>query len=347
MRRFRWIAEAAPALSVTFHTVFTYEPIELGALLREVASLRLDRALHVIGDNRNSNKMNLTICGALRRLSKRKTVNVIVHTRRDMRLMRYVHRLDSVFDHPLSFLSEGDAAALRATTARADIPGLSRLPDNAKLIGAFGFLSEYKGFDVVIRAMHILPDDHHLLIFGGIHPHEIKKGRKIDPYLRRLLDETYVDRSVFDDLEHKAVSFELDSASASLFVDHPKNISKRIHFLGPQTDEGFARGMAICDQVVLPYLETGQSASGPMSMALEMGCRVIAARNHAFLQLARYHPNAIEFFEIGNHLELAERILAKPAYPPETRTITYNTRTNREVYVAANAAARTSLRASI
>ena len=150
------------------------------------------------------------------------------------------------------------------------------------------------------------------------------------------MNETYVDKSVFDALEDKSVLLAIDSTNTALLVDHPKNIGQRIYFLGTQTDEGFAKGMAVCDHVVVPYLEVGQSSSGVLSIALDMGSRIIAARNHAFMQFARYHPNSIEFFEIGNHLELAERILATPAYPPEGRPNAYNVSTNRAVYVAAN-----------
>jgi glycosyltransferase involved in cell wall biosynthesis len=335
IRRFRWIAEASPALSVTVHTMFPYETLDYSAVARELARLRLPRALAMVASGRNA-RMNRAMCRTLRRLSKDKTVNVIVHTRRDMRVMRHVHGLPSVFDHPLSFLNASDAASLRATSTRSTILGLSPLPQSAKLIGVFGFLSEYKGFDVVIRAMHLLPEDYHLLIFGGVHPHEIRQEQKIYPYVRALLNETYVDKSVFDALADKSVSLAIDSTNTALLIDHPKNIGQRIHFLGAQTDEGFAKGMAVCDHVVVPYLEVGQSSSGVLSIALDMGSRIIAARNHAFMQFARYHPNSIEFFEIGNHLELAERILAAPAYPPEGRPNAYNVSTSRAVYVAAN-----------
>jgi hypothetical protein len=49
----------------------------------------------------------------------------------------------------------------------------------------------------------------------------------------------------------------------------------------------FLRGMAICDAVVFPYLEVGQSSSGPISQALELGCRVIASRTHTFFGICR------------------------------------------------------------
>ncbi|MGH7089268.1 MAG: hypothetical protein ACREFQ_10235 [Stellaceae bacterium] len=96
--------------------------------------------------------------------------------------------------------------------------------------------------------------------------------------------------------------------------------------------------MAICDAVVFPYLEVGQSASGPISQSLELGCRVIASRTHAFLQFGRYHQNRIEYFDIGNHLELAGRILARRQFA-EPADLAFNTETNKAVYLAANAGA--------
>jgi len=94
--------------------------------------------------------------------------------------------------------------------------------------------------------------------------------------------------------------------------------------------------MAICDAVVFPYLEVGQSSSGPITQALELGCRIIASRTHTFLQFARYHENMIEFFDIGNHLELAGRLRARPQFDPGIRVPMFNIETNRAVYVAAN-----------
>src|SRR6516162_5111605 len=121
-----------------------------------------------------------------------------------------------------------------------------------------------------------------------------------------------------------------------LLTEHPKDLSDRIHFLGAQRDAEFLSGMAICDAVVFPYLEVGQSSSGPISQALELGCRIIASRTHAFLQFSRYHQNMIEFFDIGNHLELAARILARPQFDAQERCLVFNTATNKSVYLAAN-----------
>ncbi|MCI4677500.1 hypothetical protein K9U39_18550 [Rhodoblastus acidophilus] len=335
VRRFRWIAQAAPALSVTFHTILRPE-LEAYLVTKALSRFNLFKAVSVVGRHFNVKFMNKRIYGLLRREARKKPVNVIVHTRRDMRVMRYVNRLPAVFDHPLCFLRDKDIAEIRASGAQTASPQLKSLPPDAKTIGVFGFLSEYKGFETMIRAMHHLPENYHLLFFGGLHPNEIKKEEKINPYVNKLLREAFVDRSIFDVYEKTSLNFTISDKNLSFLLDHPKDIGHRLHFLGAQTDEGFARAMAYCDVVVLPYLEVGQSSSGPMSMAIEMGARIIAARNLAFMQFARYFPETIEFFEIGNHLELAQRIASAPEFPAESRRRPYNAESNRALYLAAN-----------
>src|ERR1044072_8128672 len=98
--------------------------------------------------------------------------------------------------------------------------------------------------------------------------------------------------------------------------------------------------MAICDAVVFPYLEVGQSSSGPISQALELGCRIVASRTHTFLEFAEYHSNAIEFFDIGNHVELAERLMARRQFSPSPGLPKFNIETNRETYWLANSRIR-------
>jgi hypothetical protein len=63
---------------------------------------------------------------------------------------------------------------------------------------------------------------------------------------------------------------------------------------------------------------------------------VIASRTHTFLQFAKYHPETIEFFDIGNHLELAGRLLARPQFDAGERRLAFNVETNKATYLAAN-----------
>jgi hypothetical protein len=106
--------------------------------------------------------------------------------------------------------------------------------------------------------------------------------------------------------------------------------------MGALDDADFLAGMAMCNATVFPYLEVGQSSSGPISQALELGCRIIASRTHTFLGFCEYHKNAVEFFDIGNHLELAERLLAAPQFPARPGLPAYNVETNKAIYLLAN-----------
>ena len=345
LRRFKLIARAAPALSVTFHTILPQDSFDFRSFGKRLAQLNLSAAAGIVGAHLKNTMITNRVHGLLRRLQVTKPVNIIVHTRRDMRLMRHVNRFKSVFDHPLAFLLPEDVEKYRAEAKRANFPLLTRAPKNAKFIGVFGFLSDYKGIETAIRALQRLPRSYHLVIFGALHPNEIKLRQPINPYVKRLLDEANVRKTVFDDHEKSQLSISIDSGNTHLLLDHPRDISARVHFMGAQTDEDFARGMGFCDDVILPYLEVGQSSSGPISIALEMGARVIAARNRAFMQFARYHPNSFEMFEIGNHVELAQRILAPASVPLGSVQRAYDAATNTALYVKANT--RASLRQSV
>jgi glycosyltransferase involved in cell wall biosynthesis len=350
-RRLARIVEAAPRLSVTFHSVLRSEPFERLSFARELLRLDLSKAVALCAHHRRNRLLSAGIAGRLRRAQRRKPVSVIVHNRRDALHMKYVHGLRNVFDHPLSFLDTAEARAVRSTAARARFALLDPVPAAAKLIGVFGFLGPYKSFDTAIKAMHHLPPDHHLLIFGGVHPNEIVARRAIDPVVAGLFEAGYVDSTVPERLGAHwraggpALSVAIDGAMREFLIGHPKDLSRRIHFLGPTSDDDFLCGMAICDVAVFPYLEVGQSSSGPIAQALELGCRVIASRTHTFLQFGRYHKDRIEYFDVGNHLELAARILARPQFGVGAPPLAFNVETNRAIYRAANLGAAAGERA--
>jgi glycosyltransferase involved in cell wall biosynthesis len=342
VRRFGWIVRAAPQLSVTFHTMFDAVAFDYARWLKAISRFKFAEAIAMRAEYNRTYLLSAGIAMRLRRAQRFKPVTIVVHTRRDRLHMQYVHGLRNVYDHPLSFLNESEASDIRSTATRARFPVLEALPDGAKLVGVFGFIGRYKGFDTVIRALHHLPEDHHLLIFGGIHPNEIRVQQRIDPVVAELFDAGFVDTNVVEriravpDAGIPAVSVAVDATMRDLLLRHPKDLSRRIHFLGATSDRDFLTGMAVCDTVVFPYLEVGQSSSGPISQALELGCRVIASRTHTFLQLGKYHEEMIEYFDIGNHLELAARISARPQYDVRARHFAFNVATNKAVYLAAN-----------
>src|SRR5437764_686518 len=84
---------------------------------------------------------------ALRRHEQRhKQVTAIVHNRRDAADLKYLYGIEQVLDHPLAFLSRAEVETVRTRGQRRAFPTLDLLPDDAVLIGVFGFLNDYKGF---------------------------------------------------------------------------------------------------------------------------------------------------------------------------------------------------------
>jgi len=344
-RRFCWIVRDAPRLSVTFHTIFQSEAFDFSQYAKEILRLNLVKAIALRTEYNRLNLLSSGVTNRLRRAQRFKPVAVIVHTRRDLAHMKYVHGMRNVYDHPLSFLTATEAQEIRRNASRGKFAVLDGVPGDCKLIGVFGFLGRYKGFETVVRALHHLPSEYHLLIFGGVHPNEIKPHQPIDPVVSSLFDAGYIDTSVAErvrvpEASSPVVSVAVDASMRDLLIEHPKDLSERIHFLGATNDADFLSGMAICDAVVFPYLEVGQSSSGPISQSLELGCRVIASRTHTFLQFARYHQNMVEFFDIGNHLELAGRIVARPQFDARQRFPVFNVETNIATYLAANGGVR-------
>ncbi len=342
LRRFRWLANAAPALSVTMHTILTDEDIPFEVIFRLLFSGRLPSAGKVLDTSLKSRVMGRGIQGYLSRLQRHKPVSVIVHSRRDMRMMRDLYRLEHVHHHPLSFISQDHAQTLRQQARRADFPVLETLPPDAKLIGSFGFLSAYKGFETAIRALNFLPEDHHLLIFGGVHPQGIKREEPIDPYIQRLMRTARIGQTPLDHMKESSLQLSPGGDMMPLLDEHPNSLRKRVHFMGVLSDEQFYSAMALCDAAVFPYMEVGQSSSGPIAIALEMGTRVIASRTAAFRAYARYHPDLVEFFDIGNYAELATRLMARGKSGGMVPLLTHNTETNAQTYLRANFVADTS-----
>jgi glycosyltransferase involved in cell wall biosynthesis len=336
LRRLRWLCEAAPALSVTFHTVPRRQPVEWPRFWSNVRNARLVAAFDQIGQSLWWRRTTDRTFRILRQTARRTELRLIVHTPRDRKYMKYVCGFDHIHDHPLSFLLPGDVERVRAKAGREALSRLCSLPDDAKLIGVFGFLSRYKGFETAIRAMRHLPPDHHLLVFGGVHPSSFAADQEMAPYVRQLLGEIRRERTTDAHEEPPVVWARAIEGLVRQTVTRER-LSDRVHFMGALPDEAFRVAMASCDTVVLPYLEVGQSSSGAASLAIELGCRTLLSRTHGFLQLATYFPDRLEFFDVGNHLELADRIRAKGQagpYPP----LACDAATLREIYLAAHAA---------
>jgi glycosyltransferase involved in cell wall biosynthesis len=309
-RRLKLVMDAAPSLSVTFHTVLAPTGSQWQDAWGNLKAGRLIRAFRDVA-NPYLPGLGVTTYRHLARLQRKKPVHIIVHTGRDARMMRYVQGFDHVHHHPLAFFTKDDVKTIKTSASRKSFSALNKLKPADVVIGLFGFVGPYKGFEVVLRALHWLPKNYHVAIFGGVHPQSIRHNEPINPYVKTLIKTAHAeepDEEKPSQSKRQAKLSSLQVKSELKSLRDPFDLSDRIHFMGPLSDTDFAKGMAASDIVVMPYLEVGQSSSGPISMAVELGKRIVASRTVAYMQFEKYHPGRIEFFDIGNHIELAQRV---------------------------------------
>jgi glycosyltransferase involved in cell wall biosynthesis len=367
LKRLKTLFVAAKNLTVTFHTVLQPKPYPTSAVLTQALKLRFGRALTRHAGTAESRLLGHQLFALLRRLQRKKPVKAFVHTRREYRRLSLQEGLYNVFHHPLSFLGAEQIAEVKGSSGRFSFPVLKALPQDVVILGVFGFISPYKNFDFVVQALQHLPANYHLAIFGGVNPKSLGEREARARDLDKLFAAGRFDEALDDQLvrawlnqeaqraalhtaslssalsgptlsparrwpDHLPWGTDLAALSATPAVRHPRNVADRVHFLGAMDDEDYFRGMNACDLVVFPYMEVGQTSSGPISQAVELGCRVLAARNKAFLEFAKYHPGRLELYDIGNTVEFVERVksstararpLGQPRYGRGTSLRTY------------------------
>jgi glycosyltransferase involved in cell wall biosynthesis len=339
VKRVRKIIHASKNIAITFHTI--------NKPAKSISSIFLSRKTFTspiatwndFASTLRENHLDQGIFSELRSAQNRKPVSVVVHTRRDARSIQIMQRIKRVFAHPLAFYSQAESEALREKRVGNGIRGRFDLKEGSVMLGCFGFIGEYKGLDTAVRALRLLPSNYHLAIFGGLHPNEIKPNmHKGESFHQNLIDSIKADDTLATATQDGGVSLKATPAEleAMLKTRHPDNLVNRIHFGGALSDEQFAEAMLACDTVLLPYLEVGQASSGPMSIACDLRCHLIASRTKAFMQFSRFNPNRFSMFDVGNHIELAQLIKHETeCKPPPWPAQEFTTKTNIETYLTA------------
>ncbi|SFP04222.1 Glycosyltransferase involved in cell wall bisynthesis [Mesorhizobium sp. NFR06] len=283
------IIEVSKRIVITYHTVPTPPP-SLPKSLRSLVHL----ARHTYGQT-----VFRRLLRAIR--SNQKKFAHIVQTRREKtRLTLLGVDPERIFDMPLSYFTRAEKAEFDHEHYRQkldDIYGTS----GQKVLGVFGFLGGIKGTKVALRALDHLPVDYHILIVGGLHPETVVHATSEQPPIQdiaKLLEPTFN-------------AGERDGADAKRSA-----LLKRVHFAGAVDNRTFAELMVGCDAILLPYEEVGQTSSGPASQALDLKRPIYCTRTGAFRELGKYAKDALSFFEIGNHLELAQKIYRQDAMLP-------------------------------
>lgn len=238
---------------------------------------------------------------------------VIVHTKREKANIQDVFGFRDVHDFPITFLNREQRRHRRTEADREQFIRRYGFDAGDKIIGLFGFISEYKGFDTVLKALNHLPSNYKVVFFGRQHPMAIADNTPVDPYIGKLLDDIE-DNSV--DLRKQSTMLSRMSRSEQVVkaqMEHMRNVvsaswDKRVFFKGELPDDDFIAALYGCDYVVVPYMETNQSGSGVASLVVETRAKSIFSNAHSFTQLKKYYPDCFESFDIGNYLELADRI---------------------------------------
>ena len=216
--------------------------------------------------------------------SKNNGSNIIVHTKRDKKTIERFFDFKNVHDFPLTFLNKEERLREKNISERNGFIERYSLNKNDKIIGIFGYISEYKGHETIIKALSYLPDDYKLLIFGSQHPMSIQEYKSCDDYIEKLLQ-------LIENISKNRKSF-----------------NERIQFLGNLDDDRFIEALYCCDFAVLPYLEVNQGGSGIASLVLETKIKALYSNNKAFDELNKYFANTFSRFDIGNYMELAKKI---------------------------------------
>lgn len=165
---------------------------------------------------------------------------------------------------------------------------------NDKIIARVGFFAGHKDVITGLKALALLPPQYKLVFVGGEIPAGIRRFQ-IAPSVQEITSF----------LDHHDTTLALSRAKG----EQVSLLSDRVAFLGNVSDDDLYRAVACSDIVTLTHRESGQSASGIASIAFELQRPMVLAFNYMFMEYAKYFPNCFEFFNIGNHYELRDKIL--------------------------------------
>ncbi|MDD4617391.1 MAG: glycosyltransferase [Alphaproteobacteria bacterium] len=277
-KRVRMLIEASNNLIVTMHRVDMPEMSDW-ELVGEVLGRRMWPTEAWMAHERGRNaKLYERIVKLCKARSESYNTWIFVHRMRDRRIIKEMYNFDNVVCFPLAFLRADQRQAILQANNPLEFRRKYHVPDGVKVMGAFGFVTRYKGFETLVSALRVLPEDHHLYIFGGQHPQSITSNTLIHPYIGKLL------KQIGTGLAH------------------------RVHFVGALSDDDFIEALHFCDYTVMPYLEVGLGMSGVITLAMESGANLFCTLNHSFNDVRKLMGNVFHTFDIGNYMELAEKM---------------------------------------
>jgi len=314
LRRLKLLIQANTNTTVTLHATryFDNSLNSINGVLKNLAQLRFRSALFQIGKITHKRKI-LKANRSYAILLAKNNVTAIVHTIKSYEVFAAITKSNNVHVHPIKFCNPGKGQdSLNVWKKRL------RFEREDKIIGIFGFISEYKGHHHALKALNVLPPNFKLVIAGKQHPGTIREHEDINPYLDSLLE-------LIEGASSKEISRDGSFDKVAL--------RNRVIFLNELDDKEFFNLAASVDFVWLPYLETGQDGSGIASIMFDLSKRVIASNCKAFDELIRLIPEyRCERFDIGNYLELANKTLNYREYRKLDSALRYSDESQTRMY---------------
>lgn len=309
LRRITKLIRASQRVVVTMHRIDPPE-VSLWQGIRQVLQLEMHPRDLLPKVRRHAYAMLYRdVVNICKQEGRHRHVSVAVHTPRELRIVRDLYSCTNAFLYPITFLNAQERKEILSANSRDAFRARHHIPEGVKAIGAFGFVSAYKAYDTIIRALDQLPDHYHLYIFGAQHPQSIRPNVAIDPYFHKLMQLM----QQLDVRARKHVSHVKEKEALTAL-----KISERVHFVGALSDQNFIEALRFCDATVLPYMEVGQSMSGVISIAIEAGANLFCSNNHSFNEVRKMYGEVYHSFDIGNYMELAEKIrIARNDYAQE------------------------------
>ena len=274
-KRVKKLIEASDNIILTMHRVDLADSLwSLKNVARIFSNRHILKNLNGIRGSVYFQGLYEEVVDVMKKHSKNHNANIIVH------------------DFPPTFLNEQERTRERSSRERKEFIEKYNFYENDKIIGLFGFVNEYKGHETAIKALRFLPHQYKIIIFGSQHPMSINLYSPVDPYIRRLMN---------------VIEGEEDNNNKSKKKESV-DLTQRVVFAGNLNDSDFIDALYCCDYAVLPYMEVNQSGSGIASLVLETKIKSFYSNNKAFAELNKYFPDTFERFDIGNYIELADKI---------------------------------------
>jgi glycosyltransferase involved in cell wall biosynthesis len=266
----------------------------------------------------------------------KKSISLIVHQNNIKKMLNFYTKIP-VYDHPIVSPTSEDITKYNTPQAREDIINKYNLDKDKTYFAVFGFYGPYKGIDLAIKALKYLPENYNLIIGSNIHPTANFKQRNIN--IKSEGKNIIVDTQQNKYLQY--INNIITQVAKPGDKDDQKNKTKifdRIHYINHIfLEDDFKQLIAGVDIAVLPYYEVGQGGSGPASYAtfLTHSGKIILSRTGCFESYSQaYFPECFTFFDQGNEIELAKKILTVQSkrenllkeaknFGPQTNAMTY------------------------